>query len=199
MKTNPLPKASLNLNGRCERFIETIKLECPNKFIVFRKKHLDYLTDEFTSYYNINRSYTERDHLPPIRVEPDEVATIPIEQIEVRKYVGGLSSQSINFSISKCRIFPTSNSHSDSYERIFCVYTFNCRLVILVNFAIFFLSYSGSSIKFDVSKTGVHKALDAEPPVASFLKLMLICGGPVNANVLLKDFSQPNSSLCLSR
>ncbi|WP_339613145.1 integrase core domain-containing protein [uncultured Rubinisphaera sp.] len=90
MKTNPLPKASPNLNGRCERFIETIKLECLNKFIVFGKKHLDYLTDEFTSYYNTKRSHMERDHLPPIREEPDEVTTISIDQIEVRRYVGGL-------------------------------------------------------------------------------------------------------------
>jgi hypothetical protein len=29
-----------------------------------------------------------------------------------------------------------------------------------------------------------NKALDAEPPIASFLKSMLIGGGPVNANVL---------------
>ncbi len=42
MKTNPLTKASPNLNGRCERFIETIKLECLNKFIVFGRRHLDY-------------------------------------------------------------------------------------------------------------------------------------------------------------
>jgi hypothetical protein len=28
-----------------------------------------------------------------------------------------------------------------------------------------------------------NKALDAEPPVASFLKSMLIGGGPVNADV----------------
>jgi len=34
--------------------------------------------------------YRERDHLPPIREEPDEVATISIDQIEVKKYVGGL-------------------------------------------------------------------------------------------------------------
>jgi hypothetical protein len=34
MKTNPLPKGSLNLNGRCEPFIDTIKLECLAKFIV---------------------------------------------------------------------------------------------------------------------------------------------------------------------
>ena len=83
MKTNSLPKASPNLNGRCERFIATIKLECLNKFIVFGKKYLDYLTDEFTSYYNTKRSRMERDHLPPIREEPGEVATISIDQIEV--------------------------------------------------------------------------------------------------------------------
>ncbi|HBN74361.1 MAG TPA: hypothetical protein DD473_00780 [Planctomycetaceae bacterium] len=79
MKTNPLPKASPNLNGRGVRFI------------VFRKKHLDYLTDEFTSYYNTIRSHMEREHLPPIREEPDDVATISIDQIEVKKYVGGLN------------------------------------------------------------------------------------------------------------
>ncbi|WP_339749584.1 integrase core domain-containing protein [uncultured Rubinisphaera sp.] len=90
MKTNPLPKASPNLNGRCKRFIETIKLECLNKFIVFGKKHLDYLTDEFTQYCNTKRSHMEREHLPPIREEPCEVETIPIDQIEVKKYVGGL-------------------------------------------------------------------------------------------------------------
>ncbi|TWT60622.1 hypothetical protein [Rubinisphaera italica] len=38
MNTNPLPIASPSLNGRYERFIETIKLECLNKFIMFVKK-----------------------------------------------------------------------------------------------------------------------------------------------------------------
>ncbi|TWT60636.1 integrase core domain-containing protein [Rubinisphaera italica] len=90
MKTNPLQIASPNLNGRCEWIIETIKLECLNKFIVFGKKHLDYLTDEFTSHNNTKRSHRERDNLPPIREEPGEVATISIDQIEVKKYDGGL-------------------------------------------------------------------------------------------------------------
>jgi hypothetical protein len=34
-----------------------------------------------------------------------------------------------------------------------------------------------------------NKALDAEPPIASFLKSMLIGGGPVNANVELNGFA----------
>ncbi len=90
MKTNPLPKASPNLNGRCERFIETIKLECLNKFIVFGRRHLDYLTDSFVEYYNHHRSHMERDHLPPIRELPDNVETIALDELEVRSYVGGL-------------------------------------------------------------------------------------------------------------
>ncbi|HBN76134.1 MAG TPA: hypothetical protein DD473_10005 [Planctomycetaceae bacterium] len=47
-----ITSGSPNLNGRCERLIGTIKLECFNKFIGFGKKHLDFLTDEFTGYYN---------------------------------------------------------------------------------------------------------------------------------------------------
>ena len=59
LRTNALPKASPNLNGRCERFIETIKLECLRKFIVFGKRHLDYLVSEFVEYYNHQRSHME--------------------------------------------------------------------------------------------------------------------------------------------
>ncbi|WP_390621921.1 integrase core domain-containing protein [Rubinisphaera italica] len=47
IQTNPLPKASPNHNGRCERFIQTIKYACLNKFIAFGKQHLDHLVGEF--------------------------------------------------------------------------------------------------------------------------------------------------------
>ena len=90
MRTNPLPKASPNLNGRCERFIETIKLECLHKFIVFGKRHLDHLVSEFVAYYNTTRSHMERGHLPPVRQEPEEVVSLRLDQIEVKSYVGGL-------------------------------------------------------------------------------------------------------------
>ncbi|WP_437222407.1 integrase core domain-containing protein [Planctomicrobium sp. SH661] len=78
------------VNGRCERFIETIKLECLSKFIVFGKRHLDHLVAEFCDYYNHHRSHMERDHLPPVREEPVETQTISPAQLEVRSFVGGL-------------------------------------------------------------------------------------------------------------
>ncbi len=31
-----------------------------------------------------------RDHLPPVREEPDEVETMKLDEIEVKSYVGGL-------------------------------------------------------------------------------------------------------------
>jgi transposase InsO family protein len=90
LRTNSLPKASPNLNGRCERIIGTIKWECLSRFIIFGKAHLDHLVAEFVDYYNTTRSSMVRDHLPPIREEPDVVASLKLDQVEVRSHVGGL-------------------------------------------------------------------------------------------------------------
>ena len=90
VRTNVLPIASPNLNGRCERFVQTIKYECLFKFILFGKRHLDHVVSEFVDYYNKKRAHMERDHLPPIRKAPDEVVSLTRDKIEVRGYVGGL-------------------------------------------------------------------------------------------------------------
>ncbi len=84
------PKGSPNLNGRCERVIETIKLECLAKFIVFGKRHMDYLISEFVTFYNHHRAHMERDNLPPIREVPDEVASLKLNEVVVKSHVGGL-------------------------------------------------------------------------------------------------------------
>ena len=60
------------------------------KFIVFGKRHLDYLISEFTNYYNTARSQMVRDYLSPIRDVSDEVKTLALDRIEVKSYVGGL-------------------------------------------------------------------------------------------------------------
>ena len=51
-----------------------------NKFIVFGKRDLiDYPVSECVDYYNRTRSSMVRDHLPPIRKEPDEVESFELE------------------------------------------------------------------------------------------------------------------------
>ena len=91
MKTNPLPKGSPNLNGRCERFVGTIRWECLDKFIIFGKRHLDYVISEFVHYYNRHRAHMEREYLPPVRdSEPEKVQTLKQTEVVVKSHVGGL-------------------------------------------------------------------------------------------------------------
>ncbi len=90
IRTNALPVASPNLNGRCERVIQSLKYECLFKFILFGQRHLDHILSEWVSYYNTRRAHMERDHLPPIREAPEEVLKLDRDQIVVRSYVGGL-------------------------------------------------------------------------------------------------------------
>ena len=90
IRTNALLVASPNLNGRVERFIQTIKHECLSKFILFGQRHLDHIVCEWVNYYNTVRSHTERAHLPPVQVVPEEVPKLDRDQIMVRSYVGGL-------------------------------------------------------------------------------------------------------------
>jgi putative transposase len=90
VRLNKLPITSPNLNGRCERVILTLKYECLFKFILFGKAHLDHVVQSFVVYYNARRSHMEREHLPPIRNEPDEVQKFQRSTIEMKSYVGGL-------------------------------------------------------------------------------------------------------------
>ncbi|WP_197998428.1 integrase core domain-containing protein [Gimesia aquarii] len=90
IKTNTLPIVSPNRKGRCERFIETIKLEYWAKFIVFGKQHLDYQICSFTAYYNTLRSHTTHNYQLPIREIPDEVEKLLMGEVQVIAHIGGL-------------------------------------------------------------------------------------------------------------
>ena len=89
-RTNALSVASPNLNGRIERFILTIKYECPHKFILFGQRHLDHIAGQCVDYYNTTRAQIERDRLPPIREAAEDVPKLDRDKIVVRSYVGDL-------------------------------------------------------------------------------------------------------------
>jgi putative transposase len=90
IQTNALPVAPPHLNGRVERFIQTIKYERLHKFILFGQRHLDHIAGQWVDYYNKTRSHVERDHLPPIREAPEEVPKLSRDQIVIRSYVSSL-------------------------------------------------------------------------------------------------------------
>ena len=91
VRTNVLPIASPNLNGRVERFGQSLKYESLFRFILFGKRHLDHVVASWVDYYNTRRSHMERGHLPPLRKRvPKAVRKLSRDKIEVKSYVGGL-------------------------------------------------------------------------------------------------------------
>jgi len=67
IRTNALPVASPNLNGRVERLIQTIKHECLFKFILFGQRHLDHIVCEWVDYYNTPKAPERRKMFHRIR------------------------------------------------------------------------------------------------------------------------------------
>ena len=57
IKVKKLPFASPNLNAFAERFVQSIKSECLNQFVVFGERHLEYLIREYETYYNTVRPH----------------------------------------------------------------------------------------------------------------------------------------------
>jgi putative transposase len=72
-----LPPRSPNLNAHIERFIQTVRLECLDKFISLGTAHLDYLLAEFLIHYNAERPHSAIGARPPMQAMPP--ATPPLQ------------------------------------------------------------------------------------------------------------------------
>ena len=59
-----LPFASPNLNAHAERFVQAIKHECLNKFVVFGGRHLEFLAREYEDHYNTVRPHQGLGNVP---------------------------------------------------------------------------------------------------------------------------------------
>ncbi|XHR30469.1 MAG: integrase core domain-containing protein [Chthoniobacteraceae bacterium] len=64
IKVKKLPFASPNLNAHAERFVQSIKRECLNQFVVFGERHLEYLVREYEDYYNTVRPHQGLENRP---------------------------------------------------------------------------------------------------------------------------------------
>ena len=59
-----------NQNAYAERFVQTIKHECLDLFIVLGEKHLRYLIREFVGYYHEFRPHQSLGNMPPLTTVP---------------------------------------------------------------------------------------------------------------------------------
>jgi len=83
-RTNSPSVALLNLNGRMEQFIASIKRKCLGKFILCGRRVVDPIFTEWIEYYNRRRSRMVRRHFPPGRKKPEQINPIDREQVAAR-------------------------------------------------------------------------------------------------------------------
>ncbi len=82
---------SPNLRAHVERFIQTLKFECLNRFVIVGEKHLDHICRVWSRHYNEERPHSSRDHLPPdFTAVPEEVTSIRVNEIVCNSKLGGV-------------------------------------------------------------------------------------------------------------
>ena len=82
---------SPNLRAHVERFIQTLKVECLNKFVIVGEKHLDHVCRVWSRYYNEERPHSSRNHLPPdFTGPPEECRTVRVNDIVCTTKLGGV-------------------------------------------------------------------------------------------------------------
>jgi putative transposase len=78
-----LPVRSPNLNAFIERFIQTLKHECLEHFVILGQKHLDYLASQFVDYYHTQRPHQSMGNKPLLKLtgaEPAEHGEVVCEE-----------------------------------------------------------------------------------------------------------------------
>lgn len=82
---------SPNLRAHVERFIQSLKVECLDKFVIVGEHHLNHICREWQNHFNTERPHTARNHLPPAWDEaPKDKATVLPSDIVCRSRLGGL-------------------------------------------------------------------------------------------------------------
>ena len=82
---------SPRLRAHVERFIQTLKFECLNKFVIVAEKHLDQICRVWSRYYNDERPHSSRNHLPPdFAATSEEVTSIRVSDIVCTSKLGGV-------------------------------------------------------------------------------------------------------------
>jgi putative transposase len=92
IKVKRIPYRSPNLNAFAERYVQSVKQECLDQFIVFGESHLEYLLREYEDYYNTVRPHQGIENrtigivvVPPLDSSPPDAS-----EIECESRLGGL-------------------------------------------------------------------------------------------------------------
>ena len=91
VKPVKLPPKSPDLNAYAERWIQSIKHEALDNFVVFGEDHLNHLVREYVAYYHNERTHQALGNRPPLKQEaPEPGGLVDTGQILCRERLGGL-------------------------------------------------------------------------------------------------------------
>lgn len=82
---------SPNLNAFVERFVQTIKQECLDHFVVLGERHLNRIVSEFARYYYNVRPHQSLEIRPPwVEQPPEETVSFDPGSVICHEALGGL-------------------------------------------------------------------------------------------------------------
>jgi putative transposase len=86
VQVKPVGPHAPNLNAFVERWIQSLKQEALDHFIVFGKKHFDFIVSEYVAYYHECRPHQGLDNnlLPSSRGRPDEDESVPLDPANIK-------------------------------------------------------------------------------------------------------------------
>jgi putative transposase len=74
-----------------ERFIQSLKQECLDKFLIAAERHLNYVNRAWRPHYNRERLHEFRGHLPPgVETPPASNETVRLNDVGYSSRLGGL-------------------------------------------------------------------------------------------------------------
>lgn len=80
-----------NMNAFVERWIQSIKHECLNWFVVFGEQHFNYLISQYVAYYHEERPHQSLSNEPLAGKQMAPVDELPQpDQIECHQRLGGV-------------------------------------------------------------------------------------------------------------
>ncbi len=84
-----------SLNAYAERWVQSLRRECLDHFLILGERHLEYLVREFVEHYNTERPHQARNNLPlPEAAAGDagepRILKFPSGEVQCQERLGGL-------------------------------------------------------------------------------------------------------------
>lgn len=79
-----------NLNAVAERWVQSVKQECLDHFVVVGEEYLRFLVTSYVRYYNTRRPHQSKENRPLTGLSPPEPSDFAASDIACEEQLGGL-------------------------------------------------------------------------------------------------------------